>query len=237
MNSTYTRELEADQVDYQESQLVFVHADPESYAAVSVEEAMWLAWPYWLQLQCNSPPPPTSYRTNTRCTSPPTDTPMCPEGVAWAAMSYAGPRDVYFLWDQERHRTSKPGRRGVGCLSSLGPRLLLHLQPSPATHITCTYTYGAPLTEIPMYLEGVAWAAMSYARPQSGSDLPSTFHATPPRTTQHVPPPTFHSCAECWPGSSEARGYVGRLSGMRWYDGWLHSPRFRAYGMCSFDLR
>ena len=26
-----------------------------------------------------------------------------------------------------------------------------------------------------------------------------TCHATPPRTAQHVPPPTVHSCAEFWP--------------------------------------
>ena len=43
-----------------------------------------------------------------------------PEGVAWAAMSYAGPRTSpplrrqWGLWDPERHRTSKPGGRGAG---------------------------------------------------------------------------------------------------------------------------
>ena len=43
-----------------------------------------------------------------------------PEGVAWAAMSYAGPRTSpplrrqWGLWDLERHRTSKPGGRGAG---------------------------------------------------------------------------------------------------------------------------
>ena len=40
-------------------------------------------------------------------------------------------------------------------------------QRSTATHITCTNTRGAPLTVIPMYPEGVAWAAMSYAGPRT----------------------------------------------------------------------
>ena len=40
-------------------------------------------------------------------------------------------------------------------------------QRSTATHITCTNTRGAPLTVIPMCLDRVAWAAMSYAGPRT----------------------------------------------------------------------
>ena len=52
--------------------------------------------------------------------------------------------------------------------------------------------------------------------PQSGSDLPTTYNAT----VQHVPLPTFHRCAVTVRDSWLRRPY----SGMRWYDGWLHSP-------------
>ena len=61
--------------------------------------------------------------------------------------------------------------------------------------------------------------------PQSGSDLPPTCNATPPRTTQHVPLPSFHRCAET------VRDWWIRLpySGMRWYDGWLRSPSYSVF--------
>ena len=54
--------------------------------------------------------------------------------------------------------------------------------------------------------------------PQSGSDLPSTIHSTPPRTVPHVPLPTFHSCAEFGHLPSEIRGYLGRtvVCGPHW---------------------
>ena len=83
--------------------------------------------------------------TNTRG-APLTVIPMCSQGVAWAAMSYAGPRTSPLF-----------GGNGVcGTRSGTEP-------PSP---------------------EGDAWAALECIFALHRPSI--TFHATPPRTTQHV---------------------------------------------------
>ena len=63
----------------------------------------------------------------------------------------------------------------------------------------------------------------------------STLRHRVQRSTFHLQLSTIVQSAGC--GRVKARGYAGRMSGMQWYDGWLHPPAFRAYGTCSFGLR
>ena len=63
----------------------------------------------------------------------------------------------------------------------------------------------------------------------------STLRHRVQRSTFHLQLSTIVQSAGC--GRVKGRGYVGRMSGMQWYDGWLHAPAFRAYGTCSFGLR
>ena len=69
----------------------------------------------------NAPPPPTSPRTRFVQHAPTTGTPTYArrEGVAWAAMSYAGPRDVLPVGPGAAPNL-QPGRRCVGCLVVTG---------------------------------------------------------------------------------------------------------------------
>ena len=101
--------------------------------------------------------------------------------------------------------------------------LPLHLQRSTATHII-THTHcvqHAPVTETPTYSpEGAAWAAHAVTLdqgtcflwdPQSGSDLHSTFHATPPRETQRVPLSTTTAVAAVVLSCTTKRGLCWRM--------------------------
>ena len=53
--------------------------------------------------------------------------------------------------------------------------------------------------------------------PQSGSDLPSTIHSTPPRTVPHMPTTTFHTGAVFWQKScsrKKARSTTAAVASM-----------------------
>ena len=150
----------------------------------------------------NFPPPPTSSRT--RIVQPASihrHTHIRPEGVAWAAMSYA----------------DTTGRTSCATRS---------------------------VTEPPAWWERRRARLRSHiwVRPKP----PTIPQLHPPCTTQHVPPPTLHSCAECWPWITRGarssalwscEGTWIRLlyGGILWYTGWWYGYTGIFSGACHLD--
>ena len=93
-----------------------------------------------------------------------------------------------------------PGSRGVG-----SPRC--DLAPQSTSFGTVALRERQHLAMTATCPEGEALAASRNWNhgthflwgPQSGSDLPTTCHATPPREHSTIHFPTFHSCADCCP--------------------------------------
>ena len=74
--------------------------------------------------------------------------------------------------------------------------------------------------------EGEAWAALECIFALHRPSI--TFHATPPRTTQHVPPPTFHTGTVLWQISTYE--HVVRRATLAGYAVRLGSPGIPGYG-------